>query len=407
MDETIEFNELILERIVDIGCEMLKAGGEIKRVEETISILCSAYGSTDSDVFTITSSIVVTVRFNDRGSMTQTRRISNQTFDMKRFEFLNNLSRQICSRLMTNEEILEELEKAPESKLKINIMSLIWAVISASFALFFGGNPMDAIFSFVIGAILSIVHKITLRYVKNYYCVLIFCSLVGGILANGLGFYVKSLTPFYINLGNIMLLIPGIALTTAIRDMFSGDTISGLLKFFESMLVALVIAWGFAAFNTTNFISNSSQSVLIEIITAFIGSFGFSLLFANRTKMGLIGALGGMLGWSITILSVKLNMSEYVAFFFSAMFIAFYSEIMAKLNRCPATLFLLVGLIPLVPGKALYLTMVFALEKNWELFLHQGMATIIYAISISAGIIIISLFNARKNVLNKSCIMKK
>ena len=72
------------------------------------------------------------------------------------------------------------------------------------------------------------------------------CSCLGGILAVlavriGLGQSVDM-----ISIGNIMLLIPGIALVNSLRDMFSGNTISGMLRFLEAILLALVIAFGFA-----------------------------------------------------------------------------------------------------------------------------------------------------------------
>lgn len=44
-EKAIQFDELIFERIIDIGCEMLKAGGEIQHVEQTFSLLCSSYGA--------------------------------------------------------------------------------------------------------------------------------------------------------------------------------------------------------------------------------------------------------------------------------------------------------------------------------------------------------------------------
>ena len=50
----------------------------------------------------------------------------------------------------------------------------------------------------------------------------------------------------YIIIGNIMLLIPGIAFVTSLRDMIVGDTISGLLGAFEALLRALAIAAGCA-----------------------------------------------------------------------------------------------------------------------------------------------------------------
>ena len=75
---------------------------------------------------------------------------------------------------------------------------------------------------------------------------LVLALLVGGLLAAlsvriGLGRNVDM-----ISIGNIMLLIPGIALTNSLRDMFSGNTISGLMRFIESILLALTIAFGFA-----------------------------------------------------------------------------------------------------------------------------------------------------------------
>lgn len=72
------------------------------------------------------------------------------------------------------------------------------------------------------------------------------CSCLGGLLAGlavrfGLGDSVDM-----ISIGNIMLLIPGVALTNSLRDMFSGNTISGLMRFIEAILLALTIACGFA-----------------------------------------------------------------------------------------------------------------------------------------------------------------
>ena len=47
--------------------------------------------------------------------------------------------------------------------------------------------------------------------------------------------------------GDIMLLIPGVAMTNATRDMLSGDTISGVMRFVESLLWAVALALGFMA----------------------------------------------------------------------------------------------------------------------------------------------------------------
>ena len=391
-EKAIQFDELIFERIIDIGCEMLKAGGEIQRVEQTISLLCSSYGAKTADVFTITSSIVVTVRFENRPSMTQTRRIISQQSDMKRLEYLNGLSRKICSHLMTNEEIRSELKRFDEKGINKFLMPFVWAVVSACFTIFFGGSTADAVCSLLIGAMLYSCKYLILKHIKDKYCSILICSALGGISATLFSMMIDSVRPFYINIGNIMLLIPGVALTTAIKDMFIGDTISGLLRFFEALLTSLVIAWGFALFDKSKIIINDEHFFLVEIIAAFIGSFGFSIIFNCRSKIGIISSFGAMLGWGIICAAKSFGISEYLAFFLAAVFIKFFAEAMARRVCCPATPFLLVGIIPLVPGKALYTTMRYALNDSGDKFIDNGIMTVMFAALISAGIITVFIF---------------
>ncbi|KIR02537.1 hypothetical protein P261_01352 [Lachnospiraceae bacterium TWA4] len=386
----IEFDEYILERILDIGSRMLIAGGEIHRVDDTISRLCFAYGALYADVFTITSSIVVTVRFKDREPMTQTRRIGAQNIDLANLAQLNDLSRQICKKPKTCEEISESLNRITPAKNHPVLNFLVWALISANYTIFFGGSKWDAISAAIIGILLLQFKNFLDKYFLNYYLVIILCSMMGGILSVIPLIFQLSDSPFYINIGNIMLLIPGITLTTAIRDMFSGDTISGLLRFVEAIIVSMMIAWGFAVFDLANIVPTYSQPPIIQLATAFIGSVGFTYMFNNRTFTGFLGSIGGLIGWVIVMLAQSGGLSEYLAYAFAAIFVTLYAENMAYINRCPTTLFLTVGTIPLIPGKSLYVTMQYAVGQEWSKFISQGITTLLYAVAISAGIILVT-----------------
>ena len=83
---------------MSIGEEMLIAGAEVHRVEDSISRICYAYGMERVDVLTITTSIVTTVYGEGFGSVTQTRRIKEQNYHLERLEELNSLSRLICEK---------------------------------------------------------------------------------------------------------------------------------------------------------------------------------------------------------------------------------------------------------------------------------------------------------------------
>ena len=76
--------------------------------------------------------------------------------------------------------------------------------------------------------------------------VTLLCSIVGGFIAHSLMGLGVPCSADKISIGDIMLLVPGLGMTNAIRDMFTGDTISGLLRFSEALLLSLALAWGFA-----------------------------------------------------------------------------------------------------------------------------------------------------------------
>jgi len=238
----------MLSRVLTIGEELLCSGAEISRVEDTISRICHAYGAERTEVLAITSSIVVTMYASPYGSVTQTRRIHESAYDLYRLELLNQLSRDICKNppqeLSVIDERLDEIAHAKHH----SFWQLVgfYAVIAGPFTLLFGGTWQDAVAASIIGVALKPLQLLLTRIQANAFLKAVICSIFGGVAA---GLFVRSGFAQNVDLiaiGDIMILIPGIALTNSLRDMFSGDTISGLLRFSEAVLLAVTIAFGFA-----------------------------------------------------------------------------------------------------------------------------------------------------------------
>ena len=148
MNESIQEANELLKTALDIGETMLICGGELSRVEDTITRICKSYGATRVNPFVITSSIVVTVEFHGGMTVTQTRRVNASATDFTLLEELNDLSRYICDNkpeiLKLNElfeQRIRECEKKSRSKKKL----LGFMLASASFAVFFGGNAIDSV----------------------------------------------------------------------------------------------------------------------------------------------------------------------------------------------------------------------------------------------------------------------
>ncbi len=138
---------------------------------------------------------------------------------------------------------------------------------------------------------------------------------------------------------------------------------------------------------------------LIQILSAAIGSLGFSFMF-NSGKRNLIpSTLGGALCWLIYILSTELKIGVFVGAVITAAAIQAYSEVFARILKSPATVFYIPSIIPLVPGGALYYTMYYAANSDWSNFRFYGWQTLQVALGIAVGTSFISalLLLVKKN----------
>lgn len=241
----MEYNE-ILSCAMDVGENMLANGAEVYRVEDCIRRICLAYGAVNVDVFCITSSILLTIEFPEGIRLSQTKRIVSFSTDLDRVDRLNQLSRRLCCEQLTYDTFCRELSQVLQQKRYSCLTEMAaFALIAAAFTVFFGGSWQDALISGAIGVVL----KATVYFtsVVNFNRVLsnLIASFVMSVLAflsvrAGIAHSVDMIV-----IGNIMLLIPGVLLTNSIRDMISGDTMTGILRFAEAIILALAIAGGY------------------------------------------------------------------------------------------------------------------------------------------------------------------
>lgn len=238
--------DLLLTCALDIGEQMLISGAEIGRVEDTVRHICRAYGCSRTDVFTITSSIVVTIEDQNRNYFTQTRRITGTHTDLTRLDRLNELSRQICRTTPGFDRVQAELKQICDTKTyPLWLEALGSALIAGAFTVFFGGGAADGLVAAVLGLLLHFflfwLRKARMNQIfTNVVASFLMCFAAIALTRAGIGRDANQII-----IGNIMLLIPGIALTNSLRDMISGDIMSGMLRFFDAVLVAAAIAAGY------------------------------------------------------------------------------------------------------------------------------------------------------------------
>lgn len=129
------------------------------------------------------------------------------------------------------------------------------------------------------------------------------------------------------------------------------------------------------------------MDMFMQLVTAFLGSLGFALLFQVRRDRLLPASLGGLLAWGVYLLMGLATQQDVVRYFVASVVLTVYGEILARIVKCPATLFIVTASIPLIPGGSLYRTMQYFMLNDLEAFSRQGLTTVLLAVAIAVGML--------------------
>ena len=245
--------ELIVKVALDIGAAMLKSGAETVRVEDTVTRICRSYYKGRLEVTSYLSAIFVSMEVTDWHQdmncpliVSQHRRVSSVSNNLYVLEELNALSRYICDNAPDPAEIEIRLQSIVPNTPGMYRTLLGYICASGGFTVFFGGTILDAMCCALISIMLYFWDKHLKSRMNNELIHNFLLSFLTGLAACLLQLSPLSIHMDKIMIGTVMLLIPGVALTNSLRDLLTGDLVSGSLKLLNSILLAVAIAMGFA-----------------------------------------------------------------------------------------------------------------------------------------------------------------
>lgn len=247
MEMTREEGEQFLEYTLEIGRRMVQCGSEVRRVEDTISRIASAYGFQVLCAYSLTAIIDVTIKDQKGNHYAQSVRVETGATDLGMLEQLNALARRICNEVPAVCELGKMIDEAHNDK-KIDKKEWLGYVLAAiSFAIFFGGSFLEGIASGVIAiGIFFMDSSLHLRK-QNKIIYTGIASFISGALALlfvRLGFGSEA---DHIMIGDVMLFIPTLSLCNGVREMFYRDVLTGLYRLIEALIITIAIAAGFGA----------------------------------------------------------------------------------------------------------------------------------------------------------------
>lgn len=392
-------SDRLLELATEIGYQLAMSGAETFRVEESINRILAAY-QIQSEVFAIPNCMTVSIKTPDGQAVTRMRRVGHHGNDLDCVEKYSNLSRKICEEVPTVDTALRWLEQTQKTcRHYPSVIDLLGHFTgSFGFAIFYGGTMVDALCSGICGIIIGLVNNFLAKLRVNPFFSTIVSAFLMAITAYSFGALGVADSTDAIVIGALMLLVPGLLFTNAMRDIIFGDTNSGTNRIVQVLLVAAAIALGTgAAWNLSELLFGISintapieYSWLTQCFAACVGCLGFSLIFNIHGRGVLLCVLGGGLSWAAYCAVINFGGSDVLAYFGAAVASAAYSETMARIRKYPAISYLVVSIFPLIPGASIYYTTGYVVRGDMSGFAQNGTHTIAIAGAIAVGILMVS-----------------
>lgn len=244
----MEQADAILRLAGKAGVLMLANGGEIYRVEETMCHFCKAYGAARTECVATPTSIVLSVVDADGKVHTLMRRIQSRSVDLYKVEAVNSLSRSLLPEPPSPDAVSARLREIEAAK-----PYPTWAIVVASgfaaagFTVVFGGGLAEFLCAIPLGALQrALIGRLSRLNVGPFVL-----NLAGGIfaaLAGWLAAFSGLCSSWWVvTISVLMLLVPGIVITNGLRDIATGDLVSGITRIAEAFCIAVALATGAAA----------------------------------------------------------------------------------------------------------------------------------------------------------------
>ena len=375
--------EKVLELALEVGVGLLSCGGSVSRVETAVDRICRAYGIVEVNVAAFPSMIIGGASDINGHEHSYMKRIYATSQNLSLLEKYNQLSRDICKNKYHPDEGLKMCYDLAHNKPRNK-----WLTVVGS--------------AFVMAGLNEILSARSL----NAYATTFILSLIGGVLSVSLCklLCICGLTVHgsRVMIGTIMILVPGLLTTNAVRDMFTGDLMSGTFQLLNGVLITLVIAAGYGVAvlmlsPIANFIEPAVRTgwrnYVYFLSSGTLGAAAVCLFFNMKIKRIGWATLASLLTLGLYV-GVSFGFSEtevFMPIFIATLFAGVMSEFFARLIKTPATVILVPSIIAFVPGSSLYYTVQAMVEGDMAAAGSWGGVCLLTWLALAVGICVATI----------------
>ena len=222
---------------IKFSYSLLYNGAEVYRVEDSINRICKSFQNVKAvNTFALSNMVIISFVYNGT-NYTSMRRLNDSGKNLEKIALLNELSRNIVSGKVDVDEAFKELKNIKNKSSYSNFSTILLITLSAPFLAFiFGGTLSD----FIPASMAMLVEMLFLIYIGKLG--LSACAVTRFIMTMSRLIHIENVSSIII--AGIIPLFPGIQITNSMRDILSGDILSGIIGIMSAIFTAVSIAVG-------------------------------------------------------------------------------------------------------------------------------------------------------------------
>lgn len=213
-------HKLLLDTAVLAGEIMLCSGAETYRVEDTMYHILKTSEAESIEALALMTGIVATLNSPDMEQpMTLMKAVNDRTTNLNHIIQVNDISRRYCGGELTLEETYRKLKQIGGMQYSRILCNIALVGVASGFAMMFGGSFLDVVVTAMVGILLAGIITLGQKLRMNVIIVDILSSMGIAVLAIAMKTYaIQTINMDTVIISAIMPLVPGVAITNAIRD---------------------------------------------------------------------------------------------------------------------------------------------------------------------------------------------
>lgn len=252
MEENLKQEQMDYQLLVDTallaGEMLLVSGAETNRVEDTIYRILDLSGFERCEVLVVTAGIVVTMSDWRKENITAMRRVGDKQTNLGKIAEVNDISRKLCNGEIDLKRAFYLLKHMPVKSYKEVLVYICVIITAIGFTILLGGNMLESLLAGINGVYVVFSRIFNKKYKVNVFVTNMVVSFFMAFTARafllipGINIELERVIA-----GSVMILLPGVAITNAIRDTLHADYMAGGAKIIEAFVAAAAVGVGIGA----------------------------------------------------------------------------------------------------------------------------------------------------------------